>query len=70
MYAVMGVTGQVGGATARSLLGKGTRVRAIAREASKAAAWVARGCELAVADLAEPNALVEAFRGAEAAFVM
>jgi NAD(P)H dehydrogenase (quinone) len=70
MYAVMGVTGQVGGATARSLLGKGARVRAIARDASKATAWVARGCEPAVADLAEPNALVEAFRGAEAAFVM
>lgn len=70
MYAVMGVTGQVGGATARSLLGKGARVRAIARDASRAAVWVARGCELAVADLGEPKALVEAFRGAEAAFVM
>jgi NAD(P)H dehydrogenase (quinone) len=70
MYAVMGVTGQVGGATARSLLGKGAGVRAVARDASKTAAWVARGCEPAVADLAEPNALAEAFRGADAAFVM
>ncbi len=70
MYAVMGVTGQVGGAVARSLLGHGSQVRTIARDPGRAAAWAKRGCELALADLSDPNSLVEAFRGAEGAFVI
>jgi uncharacterized protein YbjT (DUF2867 family) len=70
MYAVMGVTGQVGGAVTRSLLGHGSQVRTIARDPGKAAAWAKRGCELALADLTDSNSLVEAFRGAEGAFVI
>jgi uncharacterized protein YbjT (DUF2867 family) len=70
MYAVMGVTGQVGGAVVRSLLGHGSQVRTIARDPGKAAAWAKRGCELALADISDCNALVEAFRGAEGAFVI
>lgn len=70
MYAVMGVTGQVGGAVARSLLGHGSQVRTIVRDPGKAAAWAKRGCELALADLSDSNSLVEAFRGAEGVFVI
>jgi uncharacterized protein YbjT (DUF2867 family) len=70
MYAVMGVTGQVGGAVAGSLLGHGCPVRTIARDPGKAAAWRTRGCELALADVSDSNALAEAFRGAEGAFVI
>ena len=49
MYAITGITGQVGGAVARTLLAEGANVRAVARDARKAASWVKRGCELAIA---------------------
>jgi uncharacterized protein YbjT (DUF2867 family) len=49
MYAVTGITGQVGGAVARTLMAQGESVRAVARDASKAAPWVERGCDLAIA---------------------
>jgi len=50
MYAVMGLTGQVGSAVANHLLAQGKQVRGIVRSPEKAAAWSARGVELAVAD--------------------
>ena len=50
MFAVTGITGQVGGAVARTLLAKGCRVRAVARDANKAGPWAKLGCEIAVAD--------------------
>jgi putative transposase len=40
MYSITGITGQVGGAVARALLTEGANVRAVARDASKAAPWV------------------------------
>ena len=70
MYAVMGITGQVGGAVAASLLAQGKQVRAIVRDTEKAAAWQARGVELAVADYDSSAALADAFRGTEAVFAM
>ena len=70
MYAVMGITGQVGGAVARTLLGGGHAVRGIVRDPGKAAAWVDRGVTLAVADQADAAALTTALAGAEGAFVM
>lgn len=70
MYALMGVTGQVGGAIARALLADGKPVRAIVRDPIKASAWKDRGCELAVADVNTPDALASAFTGAEGVFVM
>jgi NAD(P)H dehydrogenase (quinone) len=39
MYAVMGITGNVGGAVARTLLAKGEKVRGIVRNPEKAAEW-------------------------------
>ena len=39
MYSITGITGQVGGAVARALLTEGANVRAVARDASKAAPW-------------------------------
>ena len=39
MYAVMGITGNVGGAVARALLAKGEQVRGIVRNPEKAAEW-------------------------------
>ena len=70
MYAVTGITGQVGGAVARHLLAAGQPVRAVVRDAAKGASWNARGCEVAVADLADPTAVASALQGVAAAFVL
>jgi uncharacterized protein YbjT (DUF2867 family) len=70
MFAVMGVTGQVGGAVALGLLERGHAVRAIVRDELKAAAWKERGCELFVADVNNQSALAKALEGAEGVFVM
>jgi uncharacterized protein YbjT (DUF2867 family) len=70
MFAVMGVTGQVGGAIARALLAAGKQVRAIVRDPIKAAAWKERGCELAVAEVNDADALASTFKDAEGVFVM
>jgi NAD(P)H dehydrogenase (quinone) len=70
MYAVMGITGQVGGAVARTLLGGGREIRGVVRNAAKAADWARRGVSLATADQADAASLTAAFRGTEGAFVM
>ncbi|HEY2082180.1 MAG TPA: NmrA family NAD(P)-binding protein [Verrucomicrobiae bacterium] len=70
MYAVMGITGQVGGAVARALLADGKSVRAIVRDAAKGRAWADRGCEVALANVDDPVSLSPAFRGAEGVFVL
>ena len=50
MFAVMGITGNVGGAIANTLLKHGKQIRGIVRDEAKAQAWKGRGVELAVAD--------------------
>ncbi|MBZ9992896.1 NAD(P)H-binding protein [Mesorhizobium sp. BH1-1-4] len=70
MYAITGTTGKVGGALARALLAAGERVRAVVRDAAKGQQWAALGCEVAIAAMEDAEALTEAFKGAEAAFVL
>jgi uncharacterized protein YbjT (DUF2867 family) len=70
MYAIMGITGQVGSAAAKYLLERGERVRAIVRNRSRAAAWATRGAEIVVADWSDAEALTAAFTGVEGVFVM
>jgi uncharacterized protein YbjT (DUF2867 family) len=70
MFAVTGITGQVGGAVARTLLAKGREVRAVVRDANKAGFWAKQGCEVAVADMYEAKSLETAFHHAEGVFVM
>jgi NAD(P)H dehydrogenase (quinone) len=70
MFAVTGITGQVGGAVARTLLAKGCGVRAVVRDISKAGAWEKQGCEIAVADMHVAKSLETAFYDAEGVFVM
>ncbi|VTZ52020.1 NmrA family transcriptional regulator [Methylocella tundrae] len=70
MYVITGITGQVGGALARTLLGAGRPVRAVVRDAGKGAAWAERGCDVALADLNDAAALASAFKGAQGVFVM
>lgn len=70
MYAVTGITGQVGGAVARALLDAGRQVRAVVRDAGKGIAWRDRGCEVALADLSDVAATTDALRGVQAAFLL
>lgn len=70
MYAITGITGQVGSALGKQLLAAGLPVRAVVRDAAKGAAWSARGAEVALADLNDVAALTHAFTGAEAVFVL
>ena len=53
MYAIMGVTGQIGGVVARTLLAAKQPVRAVVRDAGKGQAWADRGCEVALATIEE-----------------
>jgi NAD(P)H dehydrogenase (quinone) len=70
MYAVMGVTGKVGGAVAAGLIREGARVRAVMRDAAKARAWNEKGCEVAIARTEDAAALTAAFRDVEGVFAM
>lgn len=68
MFAVMGITGNVGGAVANTLLQRGKQVRGIVRDASKAQAWTDKGVQVVTADYDDP--LVAAFTGVEGVFCM
>ncbi len=60
MFVVTGVTGKVGGQVARALRAEGLPVRAVLRDAAKAPAWAALGCETAVAAMDDVPALARA----------
>ena len=70
MYAITGITGQVGGHLARALLDAGQQVRAVVRDAKKAQAWADKGCEIALADIGDTAALTAAFTGVDGVFVL
>lgn len=70
MYAITGITGQVGGAAARHLLSLGVPVRAVVRDAAKGRLWSDQGCEVALADMEDAEALTRAFTGVAGAFVL
>ncbi|HKB91258.1 MAG TPA: NmrA family NAD(P)-binding protein [Opitutaceae bacterium] len=70
MYVITGITGQVGGAVARTLLANNQPVRAVVRDAAKGAAWTALGCEVALADMNDTTALTAAFKGAAGVFFL
>jgi uncharacterized protein YbjT (DUF2867 family) len=70
MYAITGITGNVGGEIGRTLLASGLPVRAVVRNPDKADAWVQRGCQMAVADINDEEALTVAFQGAEGVFIL
>ena len=70
MFAITGISGQVGGAVARALAADGRRVRAVVRDAGKGDAWARQGCEVALADLDDAAALKKAFAGVEGVFFL
>ena len=68
MFAVMGLTGNVGSALARTLLQQGKKVRGIVRDPAKAQAWQDQGVELFTADY--DDRLTAAFTGVDGVFAM
>ena len=68
MFAVMGITGNVGGAVANTLLQHGRRVRGIVRNDLKAQAWKDKGVEVVTANY--DDHLTAAFTGIEGVFCM
>src|SRR6201992_458521 len=68
MFAVMGITGNVGGAVADTLLQHGKKVRGIVRDAAKARTWQENGVELVTSNY--DDHLATAFSGVEGVFVM
>ena len=71
-YAVVGATGQQGGATVRALLAAGAHVRALVRrpDADAARDLADAGAELVRADLTHPASLEAAFTGVDGVFAM
>ena len=70
MFAITGITGNVGGEIARVLLDAGQPVRAVLRDEAKGARWSAEGCEVALATMGDAAQLTTAFAGAEAVFIL
>ena len=70
MFAITGITGNVGGEVARNLLAAGRPVRAVVRDVRKGEAWAKRGCDLVGANINEAAALTAAFKGSEGVFVL
>src|ERR1700676_3416504 len=70
MFAVTGITGNVGGQVARNLLAACQPVRGVVRETRKGETWATRGCDLVEADIRDATALAAAFKGAAGVFVL
>ena len=70
MFVVTGITGNVGGEVARRLLAAHLPVRGVVRDVRKGATWAARSCELCAADINDPAALSNAFKGADGVFIL
>ena len=70
MFLITGITGQVGGATARRLLEEGRTVRALVRDPQKATEWSQKGVEVRQGDFNDPAAVAAALEGVEGAYLM
>src|SRR6476620_7150848 len=70
VYAITGITGKVGGIVARTLMATGLPVRAVVRDADKGRPWADKGCEVAVASIADADGLTKAFSGVDGVFLM
>ena len=70
MFAITGITGQVGGEVARNLLAARQTVRGVVRDIGNGKAWAERSCELVAADINDAAALTTAFEGVDGVFVL
>jgi uncharacterized protein YbjT (DUF2867 family) len=70
MILLTGITGNIGGATARALLDKGVKFRALVRDPGKAAAWAEKGVELVPGDIEDAAAVKRALAGVDRALLV
>src|SRR5258707_15816925 len=70
VFAITGITGKVGGAVARALLSAGQRVRAVVRDADKGTFWSDLGCEVAIAEMEDAEALTRAFTDVAGVYIL
>jgi len=70
MILLTGITGNIGSATARALLAKGVRFRALVRDPGKAAAWADQGVELVQGDLEDAASVSRALAGVDRALLV
>ena len=70
MFLVMGIMGNVGGATTKQLLEHGKTVRALVRHREKAVNWANQGVELVDGDSNDSATIERALKRVEGAFVM
>lgn len=70
MILLTGITGNIGGATARALLEKGVKFRALVRDTTKAAPWAEKGVELVQGDLEDAAAVKRALAGVDRAMLV
>jgi uncharacterized protein YbjT (DUF2867 family) len=70
MILLTGVTGKTGGETARQLLEKGARLRAVVRDEAKATDLKAAGVDLIAGDLGDDATLQRALAGVDKAFLL
>src|ERR1700720_4298815 len=70
MYVILGASGNTGSMIANSLLLKGKKVRVMGRDAGRLQRFVGKGAEAFTADMSDTAALIEAFSGARAAYLM
>jgi uncharacterized protein YbjT (DUF2867 family) len=70
MIVVLGASGHTGNVVAQKLLAGGQQVRAVARNAQHIQPLAAKGAQIATADVTDAAALIKAFEGAHAAYVL
>lgn len=70
VIAIVGATGHIGTVLAEELLKKGHEVRALGRDKTRLAALAAKGATAKSVALEDAASLADAFKGADAAFVM
>ena len=70
MYVVMGATGNTGSVVAKTLLERGEKVRAVARDAHKLEPLGRLGAEVVAAEALDVAAMAKALAGATAAYVL
>ncbi len=70
MYVILGATGNTGSIIANSLLLNGKKVRVMGRDGGRLQRFVRKGAEAFAADVSDAGALVKAFKGARAAYLM
>lgn len=70
MYVIMGATGHVGSAVAKTLLTQGEEVTILTRRPEQATLWRGRGATVLKADTEDANSLAAAFRSGTRAFLL